>query len=326
MGSANATLEIPWSDLPLVLAVARSGTLRAAATALRLSHPTVSRRLAELQESLGVKLFEREGRGLRLTAAGEDLAQTAAAIEAEVDGLSRRIAGRDHRLEGVVRVAASPSMFTALTGAVPAFRAQHPGIALEFVTGLTMTNLTRREADVAIRITDAPPESLVGRRLSTFEQAVFVHRALRDRMLGQGLDDPKVWPWVDWDEGHQHHASARWMQANVPASSVIVRCDSSLGLHHVVASGAAVGFVPTMLAGPHPELIRLDAVADVPVFHRPIWVLTHADLRNVGRVRATLDWLGACLHVEGGGPWHGRAPGGVSRRPGGARLEAAATT
>ncbi len=252
-----------------------------------------------------MQLFERKGRQLRLTPAGEDLARTAATIEAEVDGLRRRIAGRDHRLEGLVRVAVSPSMFAALSPALPEMTARHPGIVLEFVTGLAMTNLTRREADVAIRMTDAPPETLVGRRVSRFEQAVYVHRALRDRMLAQGHDDPRGWPWVDWDEGHRHHASARWMQANIDDSAVVTRCDSSLALHQMICAGAAVGFSPTMLAGPHPDLIRLESIADFPVFHRPIWLLTHADLRSVGRVRATLDWLAELLAVDGGGPWQG---------------------
>ena len=192
--------EIPWSELELVLTIEREGSLRGAAKALRISHPTVSRRVAVLQDKLGVHLFEREGRQLRLTAAGDDLAQTAARIQAEVDGLGRRIAGQDHRLEGKVTVALSPSMFAALMPALPQFSARHPGIELEFVTGLKLASLTRREADVAIRFTDTPQETLVGRRLGLFEQAVYVNRSLQSRMLEAGRDDPMIWLWVDWDE------------------------------------------------------------------------------------------------------------------------------
>ena len=123
-----SSTNLPWSDLRLVLAIQRERSLRGAAKRLRISHPTVSRRVADLQQGLGVMLLEREGRSLRLTAAGEDLAQTAARIEVEVDGLSRRIAGRDHRLQGCVRVALSPSMFAALAPYLSEFSALYPGI------------------------------------------------------------------------------------------------------------------------------------------------------------------------------------------------------
>lgn len=300
------TPTLPWSDLRLVLAIRREGSLRAAAKALRISHPTLSRRIAELQEGLGVNLFEREGRQLRLTSAGEDLCDTAARIELEVDGLGRRIAGRDHRLEGTVRVALSPSMFAALTPALPGFARRHPGIQLEFVTGLALTNLTRREADVAIRFTDSPPETLMGRKLSRFEQAVYVHRSIAT-VVDEQPKKPAAWPWVDWDESHRHHASSHWVRTTLEPDRVVARCDSSMTLFQLVKAGVGVGFCPTMLAGPDPDLVRVEVDPAFPVFNRSIWVLTHADLRTTGRIRATMDWLAELLHVEGGGVWPGWA-------------------
>ena len=300
--------EIPWSDLKLVLAIQREGTVRAAAKALRISHPTVSRRVGELQEGLGVHLFEREGRGLRLTAAGADLAQTAERIETEIDGLGRRIAGRDHRLEGVVRVALSPEMFAALAPALPEFSSLHPGIELELVAGLDFASLTRREADVAVRVTNSPDESLVGRKLGQFEQAVYVSRALQARMQAEGNNDPLTWPWIDWDERHRHHASARWVSEHVDPDRVAMRCDSSLAMFQLVEAGVGVGFVPTMLLGRSRDLIRVRTRDEIPTFRRSIWVLTHPDLRTTGRIRATVEWLGRTLSVVGGGVWPGVAP------------------
>lgn len=298
-------VDLPWSDLKLVLAIGRQGSLRAAAKALRISHPTLSRRIGDLQHHLGVRLFEREGRSVRLTVAGEDLAQTAERIEVEVDGLGRRIAGRDHRLEGTVRIALAPSMFAALTPALPGFADLYPGIQLEFVTALTLASLTRREADVAIRQTDSPQETLVGRKLSSFEQAVFVSRVLQTRLRASNGDDPLAWPWIDWDESHRHHASASWVEANVERDRVAVRCDNSLTMYQLIRAGVGVGFAPTMLAAPDPELVRVDVAERLPTFTRGIWVLTHADLRDSGRVRATVQWLGNLLRVEGGGVWQG---------------------
>jgi DNA-binding transcriptional LysR family regulator len=300
-------LDIPWSELKLVLAIQREGSLRGAAKALRISHPTVSRRVAELQDGLGVHLFEREGRRLRLTVAGEDLAATAARIEMEVDGLGRRIAGRDHRLEGVVRVALAPSMFAALAPALPDFSEVHPGIELELITSLGFASLTRREADIAIRHTDSPDEILVGRKLSVFEQAVYVTRSLEARLRATGNGDPLTWPWIDWDESHRHHSSARWVSENIEADKVVVRCDNSLTMYQLARAGMGVGYVPTMLAAPDPELVHVEPQEAFPVFHRGIWVLTHADLRNMGRIRATMQWLGELLRVKDGGVWLGYA-------------------
>lgn len=298
-------VDIPWSDLKLILAIRREGSLRAAAAALQVSHPTVSRRVADLQEKLGVHLFEREGRRLRLTEAGEDLAQTAERIETEVDGLGRRIAGQDHRLEGLVRLALSPEMLAALAPVLPRFAALHPGIELELVTGLGFASLARREADVAIRLTNTPHETLVGRKLSLFEQRVAVHRGLAARMREAAKEDPLEWPWIDWDEGHRHHASAGWVRERIAAERIAARCDSSLAMFQLVRAGVGVGFVPTMLLATDADLIGVEAREALPVFQRGIWVLTHPDLRNTGRIRATVRWLGSVLQVAGGGVWPG---------------------
>ncbi|MEM7608194.1 MAG: LysR family transcriptional regulator [Myxococcota bacterium] len=299
-------MNIPWSQLRLALAIHREGSVRAAAKALRVSHATVSRQLAELQSDMGVRVFERDGRKLRLTEAGEDLVETAARVEVEVDGLSRRIVGRDHQVEGVVRLALSPSMLAALAPVVVQLSEKHPLLELELVTGLSFANLTRREADVAIRFTNDPQETLVGRKLSLFEQAAYAERALLERLLEQ--NDIDTWPWIDWDEAHAHHASAVWMRKNVRPERVVARCDSALGMYQLVRTGLAVGFAPTMLAEPDPSLVRVAPRGELPVFHRGIWVLTHEDLRRTGRVRATVDWLAEVLQVKGGGVWKGIRP------------------
>jgi len=298
--------HIPWSDLELVLAIGRGGSLRAAAKSLGVSHPTVSRRLADLHASLGVSLFEKKGRRLRLTPAGEDLTATASRIEAEVDGLQRRIVGRDHRLEGNVRVSLSPTMFAALTPALPEFYTRYPRITLEFLTAITFASLTQREAEVAIRFTNSPQETLVGRRLGQFQQAVYIRQDRLAAFYAKGHDNPLRWPWIDWDEAHSHHSSACWVRDHVASEDVTLRCDNSLTMYQAVKAGVGVGFCPTMLAHPDPELVRVTTAHAMPTFERGLWVLTHADLRDTGRIRATTDWLGGVLRTEGGGVWQGR--------------------
>ena len=299
--------QIPWNDLELVLMLQREGSMRAAAKELGTSHPTLSRRLRELQESIGVSLVERDGKRLRLTAAGEDLARTAARVEAEVDAVSLRIAGRDHRLEGVVRVALSPSMLAALAPFIPEFHALYPGIQLELSSSLTLASLTRREAEVAIRFTNSPHETLIGRRTSTFEQAVFIRQDLLEHYQQAGIEDPRDWSWVDWDDAHKHHESSSWVRANIEPARVVVRGDSSLALYNLIRSGVACGYAPTMLAVPDPTLVRAPAGAlgALPTFNRGIWVLTHEELKTNRRVRATADWIAELLRVADKGAWCG---------------------
>ncbi len=252
-----------------------------------------------------MSLFEREGRKLKLTAAGQDLAQTAARIESEVHGLGRRIAGRDHQLQGVVRLSLAPSMFAALAPALPDYRTRYPGIQLELLTSLNFAHLARREADIAIRHTNSPHEVLVGRKLSLFEGAAYIHRDLLDSLQHRGLEDSGLWPWIDWDQAHQHHSAAQWVKENIEQKQIVARTDSSLAIYQLVRAGLGAGFAPTMLAAPDPKLVRLKPIADFPVFQRGIWVLTHEDLKDMGRIRATTEWLASILQVKDSKVWQG---------------------
>lgn len=273
----------------MALAVARTGSVRGAATALLVSHATVSRHLAALQQTLGVRLFVREGRGLQLTAAGIDLVETAKRIERDVDATSRRVAGRDVQLRGVVRVAVPPSVLRILAVPMATFAQAHPEIRVEFVTGLELVNLTRREADIAVRLTEQPRDTLVGRKVALFEVAAYglaqgYHR---------GAKDFDALPWVDWDDKYRDYLPARWLAANIDRSSVRATADSETSMFDLVRAGVGVGFVPCLLAASDPCLVEVDAA--LPRFTVPIWVLTHPDLRDTGRVRAVMRAISEAL-------------------------------
>jgi len=153
-----------WDDLRIVLAVSREGTLSGAARRLGVTHSTVFRRLGAIEEQIGVRLFERFRDGYVPTPAGETTAETAARLEDEVLTLERRLSGQDLRPSGVVRITTTDTLGTILMRHLQAMRALHPGIQFEVVISNAMANLTRREAEIAIRPTLEPPESLVGRR------------------------------------------------------------------------------------------------------------------------------------------------------------------
>jgi molybdate transport repressor ModE-like protein len=193
--------EIPWDDLRTILAIARAGSLSGAARELKVSHATVFRRLGHIEERLGVKLFERGRGGYAPSPAGEEIADAATRIEAEVIGVERRVIGRDLRPAGTVRVATTDTLLIGLLSPVfAAFREAYPDIALEVSVSNAVVNLSRREADVAIRPTTAPPEHLIGRRLVTIEQAVYgragdFRKGIRCRRPTQrpGSDPTRAW-------------------------------------------------------------------------------------------------------------------------------------
>lgn len=155
-----------WDDLRVFLAVARAGSLSGAARALSVNHSTVFRRIGAFEAALGVRLFERQSDGYLLTPAGEELRDGALRIEEEIASLSRKVAGQDLRLSGAVRVTTIDMLaFGLLPRHLARFRDAYPGIEIELVVGNTMLNLSRREADVALRVGNTPPETLVGRRV-----------------------------------------------------------------------------------------------------------------------------------------------------------------
>ena len=175
-----------WDDLRFFLAVARAGTLSGAARSLGVTHSTVFRRLGTFEERLGVRLFERLPDGYALTGAGEAMQETAIRIDEEIIALSRQVTGQDQRLSGLIRITAIDMLATGLLPRhLAAFHAAQPGIELEVIVSDTPLDLTRREADVALRIGNTPQETLVGRRVG---RLAFGAYASAER-AAQGIDD-----------------------------------------------------------------------------------------------------------------------------------------
>ncbi|QPC42820.1 LysR family transcriptional regulator [Kaustia mangrovi] len=272
---------MPWDDLRTVMAVARTGSLSGAARMLGLSHATVFRRLAGIEERLGVKLFDRSRRGYAPTLEGEDIAAVAEGIAAEVVAVERRVAGRDLRPSGTVRVTTTDSLLAGfLTPVFASFREVFPDIVLEAVVSNELFSLSRREADVAIRPTGAPPEALVGRRIGTIAQAVYGPA---------GTGDADSGPWVGWDEPMIHPALGRWMATKGVDARCVYRANTGMGLLAAVREGLGATVLPCYLADGDDRLVRLgDPVPELAV---DLWLLTHPDLRRTARIRAFADFV-----------------------------------
>jgi DNA-binding transcriptional LysR family regulator len=282
--SSRGTME--WDGVRVFLAIAREGSMRAAGRALGLSQPTIARRLTSFEAGFsGQPLFDRLPEGVRLNAAGAHLFVAAEDAERAMLTLERRRAAASPVLSGTVRISTGECAAGFLARCLSGTTTTLPfGITLEFVQSLQPADLTRREADMALR--HQPPErgDYYVAKLGTFAVAVY-------RRRGEDTD-----AWVAYTEEQsqgQSHEPARWVQRQVEETGMPVALRASTLLMHVEAirAGTARGVIPCYIGDGHPLLERL--TAPIPELAATYWMIVHRDLRRAPCVRAVMDWMKA---------------------------------
>lgn len=259
-------------------AVAKGGTVRAAADALDLNHATVLRGIARLEQRLKTKLFEKLPSGYRLTSAGADIVDLAAQMSEASTKIEGRIFARDQSISGPLRLTLPISFATdILMETLTGFRSSYPDIALEIIGTGTVANLSNREADVALRVVlgnGSPPDNLYGSRLCAFNTAFYVRRAGAGGvlpalawLLGPGEDIPR-----DWTPGE-----------GIELAAIPVRFSEMRSRLHATRAGMGITLLPCFVGDADPLLSR---VPGSPVIHTgDVWLLTHVDTRQTLRVR-----------------------------------------
>jgi len=284
-------MQARWDDLRFLLAVCREGSLVKAAKTLDSTHTTVSRRLEALEAQVGSRLVEKRPDGVSLTPAGEELAAAAEEMEAAAHAAENRVLGRDAALSGTLRVATLDAIATGFARVIADFSRAHPDVRLEISVNNAPVSLTKREADVAVRATDAPPEHLVGRKLGRFEYAVYVARGLFDEAPA---DAPLAYyPWLKPQTRLGARRTEAWLAENAPRARIAGEFETTLSVLAATEFGMGACMLPCWMADPNPELVRLtDVLPDMGI---DVWVLTHPDLRRTARVRAFTDHLVAAV-------------------------------
>lgn len=283
-----------WDDWRFFLALVRRRSVRGAAQTLGVSHSTVLRRIEGLERELGLALFDRAADGVVPASAALELLNHALRIESEMEALERAIVGRDRTLGGVLRVTMADLLAHRLLMPILArFAAAYPGIELELLLSYEHLNLTRREADVAVRLTNNPPEDLIGRRLSNCGKAVYAARSLvptgapADATAGAPDTECPPLTWIGWQDLVPF---PDWVKES-PYPHLPVRHQLNNALLQVEAAKAGLGLaqIPCFLGDAEPDLVRLPPGYATPGYD--IWLLTHRDLRRTARVRAFMDFL-----------------------------------
>lgn len=283
--------SLSWDDFRLVRAIERAQGLAGAAAELRLDQSTVFRRLGALEDGLGAALFERRRSGYRLTPSGEEMAQAAARMEEDALSTERRIRGKTITPRGEIRIATADSLLTyLLTPMFRRFQDLCPDIRLDVVVGNAPLNLSKRDADVAIRATQSPPETLVGRKIAPINWALY----------GLAADFPDLGAFPSlallaekrWAALGDDLAALRAVRAFVDISpeKIVFRANSVLALAQAVEGGIGVGHLPCFIGDQNPALRRLSDIR--PDMGDDLWLLTHEDLRHSPRIRIFMDFVG----------------------------------
>lgn len=277
-----------WEDIRHFLAVAQSGTLSGAARSLRVDHATVSRRLAALEAALDVRLVDRLPRSCRLTAIGRQVLEQALAMEAGAHGIARLAKAAHAPLVGRVGLSAPPVLVThVLAGQLTRFRAAYPDIRLSLSAEAQQVSLSRREADVALRLVRPDEAGSVTRKLGTMAFGLYAHRAYAH------LDAPEKWQFIAYDQHFADMPQQSWLLGIAGERPVV--CELTHSSEHLIAARAGVGVagLPCFLGEPDRDLVRIRE--DVPPFARDIWLAVHRDLRKAPAVRAVMDFVAGVI-------------------------------
>jgi DNA-binding transcriptional LysR family regulator len=289
------TIEPDWDDLRVLLAVARHGSLNGAARVLGLTQPTVSRRVAAIEGRLGIQLFDRDVYGMVPTAACAGLLAGLERMDAEAQGVLRKLAAAGDGLDGTLTVTSIDWLGAAFVAPLLArFGAQHPGLTLRLINEKRNFNLAAREADLSVAFRRIGQDNLIQRRLATVDYSLFAAPGYLGR---HGVPDP-----AQRGRGHQlvliepqddvflHDA---WIRAVLPEARIVLRTGD---MHTVVAAtlaGEAIGHLPRPLGAAYADLRRLAVPAADPTLDLRLGF--HADMRDNVRLRALVDFLAAEL-------------------------------
>jgi DNA-binding transcriptional LysR family regulator len=286
-----AARPLEWRELHSFLAVARGGTLCVAATTLGVDASTVHRRIAALERMLQTRLFERSPRGYALTVAGAELLAHALDIEAAVMRAERQVAGRDRSLAGPIRVATVDDLAASVLGRILSdFSACHPGIRLDVAIGSDCVDLSRRQAEVAIRPGAAPRSGdVIARRVCAIAAALYASPGYLEQR-GTPVEPGALGGHaiVRADEARAHLAMERFVDRHAPGARTVFRSNSMLARLAALRDGLGIGMLPCFMGDAEPGLVRVGPVR--PEADAALWILSHADTRHNARVRALVEF------------------------------------
>jgi DNA-binding transcriptional LysR family regulator len=281
-----------WNDLRHFLALARGGSMGAAARRLGVDQSTVQRRLAAFEKAVGYPLVERRRDGYGLTTQGQALLSEAMQVEAAIDALQRHIATLDGSAQGHITVASLVTVGQRIikSGLLDCFHALHPGITVEMVMGQRLADLAKGEADVAIRCGGSGgSEALVGMKIADTPWGVYASRGFVERFgRPRDAEDLARFSIVGLIDELERVPAVRWMQAHTQGAPTAARCGNVPSAVLAVRAGAGLAVLPAAHVAGNDELVCVLGPLQVPPY--PLYLFVHKDLRGVPRVSAFFEF------------------------------------
>jgi DNA-binding transcriptional LysR family regulator len=286
-----ARREPSWDELRTFRAVLRDGSLSGAARRLGVAQPTLGRHIESLEDALGVALFTRSARGLTPTDAALHLAPHVEEMAAASAALARAAAAEAAPDQGVVRVTASEVMgCEVLPPLLAAFRFANPGVAIELALTNRSEDLSRPDADIAVRMIRPTQSALIARRIGESKIGLFAHRAYLE-VFGAPttLDDLKAHRLIGYDRDDRSFRAAGALAFKISRESFGFRCDNDLAQLAALRAGLGIGGCQENIASRYPDLVRL--LGDTITFSLEVWLAMHEDVRATPRIRRLFDHL-----------------------------------
>lgn len=280
---------IDWNDLPYFLAVATSGTLMGASKELSVNHSTVFRRINALEDKLGTRLFERLKDGYELTDIGSTVLKHAQEAENSINSFERAVAGKDFDLSGEIRITSPLSMAEhVLAPCIAKFRIKHPQITVNIIESSALYDLSRRDADIAIRSTNNPPEFLIGRKVTEITWSAYASKAyIKKYGAPRETKDLEDFNMIGVDESLLRIEAYKWLMNNFSNKHFCCSASDVKTISTLCNEGLGIAVLPTNYF--NKNLVKLFDID--PNFTDGIWILTHPDLRKVTRIKVFSQFL-----------------------------------
>ena len=293
----NAASTLDWNLVRAFLAVVDAGSLSGATRLLATSQPTLSRQIAELERSIGVNLFERIARGLRLTAAGETLVPAARQMQVAAQVMSMKVLGQTQELAGTVRITASEMTATyQLPPILAALRRAHPEIQIELLVSNRIENLLERHADIAVRHMRPNQAGLIAKSLGQMALNGYAHVDYLERVGGRiDIRNAALYDWIGYDTDDLLIKGFRAIGITVERDFFAIRCDNLITDWHMTLAGLGIGITAEVVGSQYPQMRAVLPPNLVPPL--PVWLTAHRELRQSARIRVVFDALAEGLEA-----------------------------
>lgn len=293
--NAETQFKLTATDLEIVLALVRTGTLADAGERLAVNASTVFRSVQRIERGLGQRLFERSRTGYQAGELAQALAGHAEQLEVQLESARAVAQALPEQVSGSVRITTTDTILHGLVApALKPLRVSHPLLGFELHTGNELASLTRRDADIAVRATRRPPQHLVGKRVGTIRLALFAAKKGPVRDFDEVATSQTAW--VAPDDALPEHPSVLWRKKHFPKVQPIYRVNSILTVMELVALGLGVGLLPLFLAQPRRDLLQLTEALEEG--ETELWLLTHPESRHLRRVAAVYGHLAQHLLLD----------------------------